>query len=171
MDSHGTAQTNIRLPAGSYRIPAFGPLGKSPLLITGPHGSLCRLVLNGSAVRPTPPDIPSDGDVARLIRGILEGEVVYAGGLPPGTGAFDALVLEVVRRIPYGRTLSYREVAEAIGRPKAFRAVGGALSRNPLPLLIPCHRVTRKTGAPGGYAGGGDLKEALLGWERTRMPE
>ncbi len=168
MDSHGTAQTNIRLPAGSYRIPAFGPLVKSPLLVTGSRGFPCRLVLDGSAVPLSPTDLPAEDEVAGLFRGILSGEVVYAGGLPPDTGAFDALVLEVVRRIPYGETLSYRAVAEAIGRPKAFRAVGGALSRNPLPLLIPCHRVTRETGALGGYAGGKDLKERLLEWERRK---
>ncbi|MCO5316641.1 MAG: methylated-DNA--[protein]-cysteine S-methyltransferase [Solirubrobacterales bacterium] len=77
--------------------------------------------------------------------------------------------LEVQRYLPrigYGQTLSYREVAELVGNPKASRAVGTACATNPLPVVVPCHRVLRSDGSLGGYAGGLDLKTALLALER-----
>ena len=64
--------------------------------------------------------------------------------------------------IGYGQTLSYAQVAEHIGRPKAVRAVGSACATNPLPIVLPCHRVLRSDGSLGGYLGGLDVKTALL---------
>lgn len=77
---------------------------------------------------------------------------------------------EVWRRltaIPYGKTQSYRTMAKDIGRPRAFRAVGNANGKNPLPLIVPCHRVIRENGALGGYTGGLHLKRFLLNLENT----
>lgn len=71
-------------------------------------------------------------------------------------------VLAHLPRIPYGTTASYTEVAVASGRPKAARAVGTACARNPLPVVVPCHRVLRSDASPGGYVGGLDVKAALL---------
>jgi O-6-methylguanine DNA methyltransferase len=76
--------------------------------------------------------------------------------------------LEVYRRVAkirYGETLSYSDIARAIGRPKAVRAVGAANGANPIPLVIPCHRVIARGGALQGYAGGLDLKARLLALE------
>ena len=70
-----------------------------------------------------------------------------------------------LRRIPYGETLCYSEVADAIGRPKAVRAVGAANGANPIPLVIPCPRVIARDGALQGYAGGLDVKARLLAME------
>lgn len=70
-------------------------------------------------------------------------------------GAFQGEVLREVARVPRGSVVTYAEVAERIGRPRAFRAVGTALGRNPVPLLIPCHRVLRAGGQLGEYSGGG----------------
>lgn len=67
--------------------------------------------------------------------------------------------------IPYGRTESYAKVAALLGRPRAIRAVGSGCSTNPLPLVLPCHRVLRSDGSLGGYAGGLDTKAALLAME------
>ncbi|MDI7247155.1 MAG: methylated-DNA--[protein]-cysteine S-methyltransferase [Bacillota bacterium] len=80
--------------------------------------------------------------------------------------AFVRRVLEETRRIPYGATASYGEVAAAIGTPLAARAVGKALATNPLPIIIPCHRVVGKDGSLVGFGGGLALKEWLLAHER-----
>ncbi|HOP74114.1 MAG TPA: methylated-DNA--[protein]-cysteine S-methyltransferase [Bacillota bacterium] len=81
-----------------------------------------------------------------------------------GTG-FQQNVWEKLLQIPYGETWSYRRLAETIGCPGSARAVGNALHRNPIPIIIPCHRVIRESGSLGGYAGGLSLKKALLGLE------
>jgi len=67
--------------------------------------------------------------------------------------------------IPYGQTRSYRWLAQAVGRPSAYRAAGNANGRNPIPILIPCHRVIRDNGELGGYTGGLDIKRFLLDLE------
>lgn len=79
--------------------------------------------------------------------------------------AFQRQVYKRVAEIPYGETLSYSEVARAIERPKAVRAVGAANGANPIPLIIPCHRVIAQGGALQGFAGGLDLKRRLLATE------
>jgi O-6-methylguanine DNA methyltransferase len=80
---------------------------------------------------------------------------------------FQRSVLTDVATIPAGETRSYREVAEAVGRPGAARAVGGVMACNPVPFLVPCHRVVRSGGSMGGYGYGVGLKRSLLaaeGW-------
>lgn len=74
-------------------------------------------------------------------------------------------VLAHLPQIGYGRTESYAQVAAAAGRPRAVRAVGTACALNPLPIVVPCHRVVRSDGTPGQYAGGAAAKLALLGME------
>jgi methylated-DNA-[protein]-cysteine S-methyltransferase len=74
-------------------------------------------------------------------------------------------VLEHLPAIAYGRTESYAEVATAAGNPRAVRAVGTACATNPLPLLLPCHRVVRSDGSYGGYLGGTEAKRFLLSLE------
>lgn len=80
---------------------------------------------------------------------------------PAGT-AFQLQVLEELTKIPYGTTTSYGEIARRIGRPKAVRAVGQANGRNPIPIIIPCHRVIGSGGHLTGFGGGLPVKEALL---------
>jgi methylated-DNA-[protein]-cysteine S-methyltransferase len=75
---------------------------------------------------------------------------------------FRRAVLAYLPAIPYGHTESYAQVAAAAGSPKAVRAVGTACARNPLPVVVPCHRVVRSDGTAGGYAGGPDAKRVLL---------
>jgi len=80
---------------------------------------------------------------------------------------FQWKVLAVTAKIPLGETRSYQWVARQVGSPKAVRAVGQALRRNPYPVIIPCHRVIKKDGSLGGYAGGsGKRKAELLGMEQ-----
>lgn len=80
--------------------------------------------------------------------------------------SFAKQVYKVVLSIPIGEVRTYKWVAKKIGRPKAYRAVGGALKNNPYPLIIPCHRVIQSTGKLGGYTGGKKIKKALLELER-----
>ena len=75
---------------------------------------------------------------------------------------FQVSVLQALQKIPYGQTTSYGEIARRIGRPKAVRAVGAANGRNPIPIVVPCHRVIGSTGDLTGFGGGLDTKEALL---------
>ena len=79
---------------------------------------------------------------------------------------FEWQVLRATFKIPIGQTRSYQWVAKKIGKPKAVRAVGQALKKNPFPLIIPCHRVVREDGSLGGYAGGTKKKEMLLRLEK-----
>lgn len=79
-----------------------------------------------------------------------------------GLTPFEWKILTVIAGIPIGETRSYRWVAQRAGKPKAFRAVGQALKKNPFPFIIPCHRVIQSDGSPGGYAGGRPLKKKLL---------
>jgi len=78
---------------------------------------------------------------------------------------FRRAVLRATARIPYGRTATYREIAGAAGSPGASRAAGSALATNPLPILVPCHRVVPASGGIGGYRGGAAAKALLLGVE------
>ena len=75
---------------------------------------------------------------------------------------FQLLVLEELKKIPYGETTSYGDIAKRIGKPKAMRAVGAANCRNPIPIIIPCHRVIGAGGDLTGFGGGLDTKSALL---------
>ena len=85
----------------------------------------------------------------------------YALDIPTGT-AFQRKVWEKLLDIPYGETRSYKWLAEEVGSPKGFRAVGGANGKNPVPIIIPCHRVINSDGTLGGYSGGVWIKEFLL---------
>ena len=84
---------------------------------------------------------------------------------PKGT-PFQLAVWRALTEIPYGTTASYGDIARAIGRPKAFRAVGMANHCNPIPIIVPCHRVIGSDGGLTGYAGGLEIKRALLELEQ-----
>jgi methylated-DNA-[protein]-cysteine S-methyltransferase len=75
---------------------------------------------------------------------------------------FQLQVLDELQRIPYGETTSYGDIANRIGRPKAVRAVGAANGRNPIPIIVPCHRVIGSNGSLTGFGGGLGAKQALL---------
>ena len=81
--------------------------------------------------------------------------------------SFEKQVWSKLVKIPYGQTRSYKEVAEATGHPKAFRAVGNANGRNALPLIIPCHRVIESNGGLGGFGHGLKVKKQLLDLEKA----
>ncbi len=122
----------------------------------------------GEAVEGTPP-APIQDAIDRMVAS-LRGEADDLVDVPLDLSAlpsFPRKVFEVVRTIPAGETLSYGEVAAAVGSPGAARAVGQALGRNPFPIVIPCHRVLAAGGRIGGFTapGGVSVKEQMLAAE------
>jgi len=87
----------------------------------------------------------------------FEGPLDFSGITP-----FTQAVLTATNEVPFGRLSTYRQIAQSIGQPTATRAVGNALGRNPLPVIVPCHRIVRSDFSIGGYTGGLDIKQRLL---------
>ena len=85
------------------------------------------------------------------------------------TRGFGRRVLEATARIPYGVTATYKQMASEAGNDRAFRAAGNALGSNPIPIIVPCHRILHSDGGLGGYTGGLDKKRLLLGVERGEV--
>jgi methylated-DNA-[protein]-cysteine S-methyltransferase len=145
-------------------------LFSTPLWETGlgeKEGAITALYLPGRPVprlisRPTP--LLEEG--RRQLLEYLAGErQIFDLPLAPAGTPFQRAVWQALQTIPYGQTRSYGDIARQIGRPKAFRAVGMANHENPIPIFIPCHRVVGSDGSLTGYAGGLELKKALLGLE------
>lgn len=88
-------------------------------------------------------------------------EFTHGIGFNRGTD-FDRKVWLTLKEVPYGETRTYKWLAERIGNPQAYRAVGQALSRNPIPIILPCHRIIESDGSIGGYSSGIDIKRRLL---------
>ncbi len=115
-----------------------------------------------------------DGDGGERVRRLgayFEGELDALEGLPVllhGT-PFQRRVWEELRRIPVGATISYAELARRVGNPKARRAVGAANGKNPVPIVVPCHRVVAADGTLWGYGGGLERKAWLLRHEGARL--
>jgi methylated-DNA-[protein]-cysteine S-methyltransferase len=107
-------------------------------------------------------------DAREALQATLEGDE-SAPALPVDltlvSGAFRRQVLEELRQVPFGGVVTYGALAARAGRPRAARAAGSACARNPVPLLVPCHRVVPGSGGVGSYGGGADRKRALLARE------
>jgi len=142
------------------------PIGE--LLLAGDDDALCLVGFPEGSMRkdPEPDWIYNEKPFAAARQQLTE---YFAGerrefDLPlklNGT-EFQMSVLRALQQIPYGETTSYAEIAERVGRPKAVRAVGAANGRNPIPIIVPCHRVIGSHGELTGFGGGLDTKEALL---------
>ena len=142
------------------------PIGD--LLLAGDDGGLALVGFPEGSMRrdPDPAWIYNEKSFAEARKQLTE---YFAGTrkefeltLQPTGTEFQLRVLEELQRIPYGKTCSYSELAERIGRPRAVRAVGAANGRNPIPIIIPCHRVIGASGDLTGFGGGLAAKEALL---------
>jgi methylated-DNA-[protein]-cysteine S-methyltransferase len=149
------------------------PLGD--LLLTGEHGSLSGLYLPPHKGAPeVGMDWRRDEDQFHTVRQQLT--AYFAGELqtfdldlaPHGT-AFQLRVWQALAEIPYGTTISYRQLAERVGNPNASRAVGLANGRNPISIVVPCHRVIGAKGALVGYGAGVERKRWLLAMEGTLL--
>ena len=103
------------------------------------------------------------------LRAYFQGELTHFDlPLAPVGTAFQLSVWRALRAIPYGELVSYKAIAEAIGNPKAVRAVGGANGKNPIPIIVPCHRVIGSDGSLTGFGGGLDVKQRLIDLERRK---
>lgn len=117
------------------------------------------------------PVLRADRPPARLLPALRTGRTRSLQLDLRGVSTFEREVLDATRQIPSGQTRPYAWIAREIGRPNAVRAVGSALGRNPVPVLIPCHRVTRSDGQPGDYVFGPEVKVALLRSEGVNLDE
>lgn len=112
-------------------------------------------------------ETPLMAEAARQLNEYLEGQrEAFDLPLSPEGTQFQRDVWKALQQIPYGQTCSYRDIAENIENPKACRAVGMANNRNPIPIIIPCHRVIGTNGKLVGYGGGLEIKEYLLQLEK-----
>lgn len=143
------------------------PLG--PVVLTATDGALTSVQIGAEQ-----PSEPARRDAHALAVPRQELEEYFAGertrftlALNPAGTAFRRQVWEALRAVPYGTTASYRDIAERIGNPKAVRAVGLANGANPIPIVIPCHRVIGADGSLTGYSGGLDRKRWLLRHEAS----
>lgn len=114
---------------------------------------------------------PGGGAPAAAFRRYLAGELSALDAVEVDTAGtpFQESVWRALRRIPPGRTMSYTELARAVGSPSAVRAVAGANARNPVSIVVPCHRVIAADGSLAGYGGGVPRKEWLLVHEGARL--
>ena len=138
------------------------PLGM--LEITEEDGALVSILFVSSSTPPTPPSTPLLSKAKNEMEEYFRGErSSFTLPLSPKGTPFQKKVWEITSTIGYGETKSYGEIAEIMGS-KAYRAIGSALGANPLPIVIPCHRVKAKASI-GGYSGGLDKKRILLSIE------
>ncbi len=146
------------------------PLG--PIALAVEDDQLCALDFIDSEARRRAPRRAA-GWIAERVAAYFAGEVRALDDIPvaPAGTPFQLRVWAELRRIPVGQTRSYQEVAAALGAPSASRAVGAANGRNPIPLVVPCHRVIASTGALHGYGGGLWRKEWLLRHEGALPPD
>lgn len=137
------------------------------LTITEESGALTALHFGGESE--TPPPTPLLQEVLRQLTAYFAGTLTaFDLPLAPKGTPFQQAVWRALCVIPYGQTRSYSEIAAAIGRPNACRAVGMANHQNPIAIIVPCHRVVGKGGALTGYAGGLAVKQALLAFEQKK---
>ena len=141
-------------------------IGAVRIVQRGQH--IVQLDLGGKAPYETLADV-ADQATPLLLRAFEQLEEYLAGvrkkfdlPLAPAGTPFQGKVWNALDQIPYGKTRSYRQIAEAVNSPKGFRAVGMANNRNPIAVFIPCHRVIGADGSMVGYGGGLDIKEHLL---------
>lgn len=158
----------------------IAPCGLGLVLVAATQRGLCRVELGNSEatmighLRAEFPAAEVERDERALAKFLaeilrrLEGRAPHADlPLDIQATAFQRRVWEELRRIPLGETRSYGEIAAAIGKPAASRAVGNACANNPVAIAIPCHRVLRNNGKLGGYAWGSERKQALIAAEKA----
>lgn len=147
-----------------FGLPTMTLVAKNNHLITVSWQTLTSL--NGQPLRQVPPQsVPVLQQTSEELNDYFNGtrqQFKMAQDWSLFGTPFYQQVWQVLSKIPYGQTLSYQQVAQRIGRPKAYRAVGGAIGKNPIAVIVPCHRVIASDGTIGGYRDGLTIKTCLL---------
>jgi methylated-DNA-[protein]-cysteine S-methyltransferase len=144
------------------------PIGT--LEITAFQGSITHLTPLSGEVPSNQPKVDLLTTAAQEINAYLQGTLKhFSVPLHTEGSEIQQAVWHELQRIPYGEVMSYSEMATRIGKPKAVRAVGSACGANPIPVIIPCHRVLRSDGSLGGFGWGLDVKDFLLAMERGQL--
>lgn len=155
------------------------------ILIVASHRGLVRVTLPGDSIAKVLNDLSKDRDVIltnknttliqlakKQILEYLEGKrETFRLDLDPKGTEFQKKVWNSLQKIPFGKTCSYQDIAKSVDSPLAVRAVGMANNKNPLPIIVPCHRVIGKNGQLVGFGGGLPLKEKLLNLESTVLSQ
>jgi methylated-DNA-[protein]-cysteine S-methyltransferase len=149
------------------------PLGEILLVANPPGDALAGLYLARQKYFPAAADTWHEAPRLPLFRETIRQLHEYFAGsrtrfdvpLAPAGTPFQRRVWDAIRDVPYGETITYGELARRCGRPAAVRAAGAATGRNPITVIVPCHRIVGSGGALTGYAGGLDRKRALLALE------
>lgn len=158
-----TAGPSLFSDMALYQLLTGSPFG--PLTLSGTETALTGLAFGDvreAGDRPSPVLEQAVGELAAYFAGARR---EFTVPLAPAGSSFQKKVWGALRDVPYGTTASYKEIAQRIGKPGAAIAVGQANSRNPIPVIIPCHRVIGADGKLVGYTGGLHIKTALLGLE------
>jgi methylated-DNA-[protein]-cysteine S-methyltransferase len=163
-------------PAARTHVTIASPVG--PLTLVAAGGGLAGLYMQAQRHRPGPAALGAPGDLAAAPFAAAAAQLgaYFAGKLtsfdlplePAGT-PFQESVWMALRAIPYGPTVSYAQLAAGLGAPRASRAVGLANGRNPISIVVPCHRVVGTDGSLTGYGGGVDRKRFLLDLEQRPL--
>ena len=152
--------------AALHRMLVRSPVG--PLTLLGTENALTRIIF-GDGWRDAEGPVPVLEQAARELEEYFAGKRrEFTVPLAPEGTEFQKKVWAALEEIPYGTTASYKDIATQVGKPGAAIAVGQANSRNPIPIIIPCHRVIGANGKLVGYTGGMHIKEALLAVEGIR---
>ena len=147
---HSEYYDTVRSPVGELYL-AFGPTSLISISFEKPVGLVPRHTKNSLHAKKELEEYFSAG----------RREFTMGTSFLEGT-EFEKEVWQTLREVPYGETRTYKWLAEKIGKPHAFRAVGNALGKNPIPIIYPCHRIIESDGSLGGYSSGIDIKRRLL---------
>jgi len=142
------------------------PMGK--LMITESNGFITKCCFTRSTLQVKPASAVLRLALSQLKEYFNAQRVEFELPLAPGGTSFQRKVWAALQTIPHGERWSYQQLAGEVGNPKAYRAVGSANAKNPIGIIIPCHRVIRASGEAGGYAGGEEVKVRLLEFENNR---
>ena len=161
MDSESVSYGLMISPVGDLLL-GWGPAGISQIRFGG--------LATADDITPAPPLEPVPAEAQQQLEAYFAGEL-FEFDLPlnPQGTPFQLQVWAELRQIPFGVTMTYGELAYTLGKPTASRAVGGANHRNPLPIVVPCHRVIGAGGRLTGFAGGLQIKQDLLDLERRAL--
>lgn len=154
--------TSVQTQLGTFRI-SCDDIGLTEIILPGTHSNTPEDA-TGETVK-IPPLLKL---AAKQVLGYCKGRrTIFDLPLSLNGTTFQQQVWDIIRHIPYGQTMSYGDIAKQLGSTGKARAVGGAAHANPLPLIIPCHRVIGSNGTLTGFAGGIELKKSLLHLEKT----